>query len=102
MVNQSVPAAGSEDVIVPGECANASGVASHCSEAARLFSIVDLHEAFICADGNVGAALDPGNRCHQVVIRQFAEFGDFARGGVPHVDTGAKANAKDIRRTPVD
>ena len=54
------------------------------------------------ADGEVAAALDPGDGRDEIVVGQFAELGDFARGGIPHVDAGAEADAEDVGRAPVD
>lgn len=89
-------------MVVPGEGADAGGVAGHGAETAGFLRIVDLHEAFVGADGDVAAALDPGYGGDEVVVLEFAEFGHFAAGGVPHVDTGAEADAEDVSGAPVD
>lgn len=54
------------------------------------------------ADGEVATALDPGDTGNEVVVGEFAELGDFARGGVPHVDAGAETDAQDVGGAPVD
>ena len=56
----------------------------------------------MCADGKVAAALDPGNGGNEVVVGEFAELCYFARGGVPHVDTGAQPNTEDVGGAPVN
>ena len=54
------------------------------------------------ADGDVRAALDPGDRCDEVVIGEFAQLGYFAGGAVPHVDAGAEADTEDVSGPPVN
>ena len=85
VVDHAVAGARGEDVFVPGEGADAGGVASHGAEAAGFFSVVDLDEAFVGADGEVGASLDPGDGGDEVVVGEFAELVHAAGGGIPHV-----------------
>lgn len=86
VVDIAVAGTGSKDVFVPGQGADAGGVAGHGAKAAGSLGVIDLHEAFVCADGEVGAPLDPGDRGDCVVVLEFAELVHAASGGVPHVD----------------
>ena len=60
-------------------------MAGHGTEAAGLFSVIDLHKAFMSANGEMGAALDPGNGGDLVIVRQFAELVHAASSGIPHI-----------------
>lgn len=60
-------------------------MAGHGAEAARFLCVIYLHEAFVGANREVGAALDPGDRGDLVVVRQFAELVHTASSGIPHV-----------------
>ena len=101
VVDEAVAAAGGEDVVVPGEGADPGGVARHGAEAALFVGVPDLDEAFVGADCDVRAALDPGDGCDDVVL-EVAELVHFAGMGVPHVDAGAKADPQDVAAAPVD
>ena len=68
VVDEAVAGAGGEDVVVPGEGADARGVAGHGAEAAGFLGVVDLDEALVRADGEVGAALDPGDGGDEVAV----------------------------------
>jgi hypothetical protein len=102
VVDETVAAARGEDMIVPSESTNAGRMPRHCAKTTGLLRVVDLHEALICADGDVAAALDPGDGGYEVVVFEFAEFGHFAAGRVPHVNAGSQANTEDIGGAPVD
>ena len=80
MVDDAVSRARGEDVFVPGEGTDAGSVTGHGAETAGLFRIVDLHEAFVGANGEVGAALDPGDRGDEVIVREFTELVNAAAG----------------------
>lgn len=62
-------------------------MAGHGAEAAGFFGVIDLHKAFIGANGKVGAPLDPGNGGDLVIVRQFAELVHTASSRIPHVHT---------------
>ena len=59
MVDEAVARAGREDVVVPGEGANPSGVPCHGAETAGFLCVIYLHEAFVRADCDMRASLDP-------------------------------------------
>ena len=73
-------------MFVPGQSAHAGRVTSHGAKTAGLFGIVDLYEAFVGADSEMRAPLDPGDRGDEVVVWKFAELVDAAGGRIPHVD----------------
>ena len=64
-------------MVVPGKGADASGVPCHSAEAALFVGVPDLDVALVGADGDVGAALDPGDGGDGVVL-EVAELVDFA------------------------
>lgn len=88
-------------MIIPGERAYTGSVTSHGPQASASFCVPDLDEAFISANGNMGATLDPRNRGDNVIL-ELAEFCDTARCRIPHEDAGAKSYSKDITTAPID
>ncbi len=60
-------------------------MAGHSAEAARFFGVIYLHETFVSANSEVGAALNPGDGGDLVVVRQFAELVHTASSRIPHV-----------------
>ena len=80
VVDEAVTRAGREDVVVPGKGANPSGVACHGAETAGFLCVIYLHEAFVRADCDMRASLDPRNGGDKVIVVEFAELGYFARG----------------------
>ena len=100
VIDEAVAAARGEDVVVPCKRTNTGSMTCHGSQTTAAFGIPDLDKAFVGAYSKMRAALDPGHRSYRVVL-QFTEFGDTASLRIPHVNTGAKADAKDIAAAPV-
>lgn len=88
-------------MIIPSEGAYAGSVASHGPQASASLGVPDLDQAFVSANGNVRATLDPRNRGDDVILK-LAELCDTARGRIPHINAGAKSHSKDITTTPID
>ena len=75
VIDETIARARSQDVIIPGQGAYAGSVTRHGTETPLLLSVPDLHKTFVGTDGNMSAALNPGDRCDDIILK-IAELVD--------------------------
>ena len=103
MVDQPVPRARRQDVLVPRQRAHSTGMARHAADDRLRFRVPQLDRARVGADSNVGALLNPSDRRDGVVAGcKVAQLGDFGRVSGPKVNAVAQADAKDVDVAPID
>ena len=102
-INQAIPTATGQDGTRPGQGPDAGRMARHGTNFLGLHRVPQLDFTQGGADGQVRAALGPGDGT-DVITRGFQvdQFGHLGRAGTPQVHTGAQTNGQDVLGRPID
>ena len=101
--DEAVAAAGAEEVVVPGEGADASTVTTKVADLAALLGVPDLDGVSSSPDGDVAAVSCPVDAGDVVVlVLALHELLDVAGAGVPEVHAGSESDGHSVVGAPVE
>lgn len=103
VVDLSVTRARRENVCIPRESADPSGVRAHLADAGHAVGVPNLDLVAVGADGNVVAVGHPCDGGDAIVdIGGLAKLSDVARFGVPQIHGLPKGDGQDVVGAPVE